>query len=59
MTAVKEVHQRTQGKQCERQNAHQVGTVLGEEEESGHRKEAGEDPRRRGTPLRAGARCWR
>jgi len=36
MAAVKEVHQRTQREQNERQCAHQMGAMLREEEESGH-----------------------
>lgn len=45
MLPVQEVHQWTQRKQDERQCTHQVGAVLGEKEESGHRKESGKDPR--------------
>ena len=53
--AVKDVHQRTQRKQDERQRAHQVGAVLREEEEPGHRQESGEEPGRCRPTLRAGA----
>ena len=56
--AMEEMHQRTERQQQERQGTHQVGTVLGEGEESRDREEAEEDPGQRGAPLRVGAGCW-
>ncbi len=44
MATVKEVHQRAQREQEERQGAHQVGPVLREKEKAGHGDEAEEDP---------------
>ena len=59
MPTVKEVHQRAQRQQEEGQRAHQMGPVLGEQEESGHREEAEEDPGKSGASLGAcaAARC--
>jgi hypothetical protein len=45
--SVEEMHQRAQSEQDEGQCPHEVGAVLGEEEEPGHCEEAKKDPRHR------------
>jgi hypothetical protein len=58
MAAVKQVHHWAQREQDEGQCTHHVCAVLGQEEESGDREKAEEDPGERRAALRASAE-WR